>query len=57
MNMKTNLRGLRGGSWILYQDFARAVNRYGSHDHPNFRNDNMGFRMCRVKPKAKRNEN
>jgi len=37
---------LRGGSWNLYQDLARAVYRYDLN--PNFRYDLIGFRVVSV---------
>jgi hypothetical protein len=36
-------RVLRGGSWINNQDNARADNR--NHNHPDNRNNNIGFRV------------
>ena len=41
---RTMARVLRGGSWINNPDNARAANR--NRNHPDNRNDNVGFRLC-----------
>ena len=37
---------LRGGSWFNNTQNLRAANR--NHNHPDNRNNNIGFRVCRV---------
>ena len=44
------LRGLRGGSWLDYQDFARSAGRDGSN--PDFRNYLIGFRVVCSSPSS-----
>jgi Uncharacterized conserved protein len=41
-----NSRVLRGGSWLLIQDFARSANR--SRSGPDYRDDFIGFRVLCV---------
>lgn len=41
-------RTIRGGSWFNPQDNARCAHR--SHNHPDDRNDNLGFRCCSKSP-------
>jgi hypothetical protein len=38
-----------GGSWNNPQDNARCANR--NHNHPDDRNDNLGFRCCSKSPR------
>jgi len=40
----TSRRVLRGGSWNNNQDNARAA--YRNNNHPDNRNNNIGFRLC-----------
>lgn len=48
-NLRTEKRCvLRGGSWIYYLDFARAVVRLD--DHPSFRGYYFGFRVVVLRP-------
>ncbi|MGE0885546.1 MAG: SUMF1/EgtB/PvdO family nonheme iron enzyme [Blastocatellales bacterium] len=41
-------RVLRGGSWILFLDDARAV--YRLNDHPAYRSGSVGFRLVSCRP-------
>lgn len=41
--------GERGGSWNNPQDNARCANR--NDNHPDDRNDNLGFRCCSKSPR------
>ena len=41
-------RVVRGGSWGNDQDVARAACR--DNDHPDDRNDDLGFRLCCSSP-------
>ncbi|MEL6733568.1 MAG: SUMF1/EgtB/PvdO family nonheme iron enzyme, partial [Bacteroidota bacterium] len=38
-------RVVRGGSWILNDDFCRVASRSDSHPDVDF--SNVGFRVCR----------
>jgi formylglycine-generating enzyme required for sulfatase activity len=41
-------RVVRGGSWYNHSNFARAADR--SNSNPNYRYNNIGFRLCCASP-------
>jgi formylglycine-generating enzyme required for sulfatase activity len=49
---ETSLRVVRGGSWNYYFGLLRSSDR--SRIKPDFRNDNLGFRVARVLSPARR---
>jgi formylglycine-generating enzyme required for sulfatase activity len=45
---RTNVRVLRGGSWLSSEDHTRCARR--DRHNPNNRNHNLGFRIVVVSP-------